>query len=88
MSQEHVWLIEDADALRCRLMNYITTPEEADLYINQLLDLINSGKLKINVHKLYPFTAEGVQQSQRDLTEGKTTGKLLIKMFLLFINSL
>ena len=28
----------------------------------------------------YPFTAEGVQSAQRDLTGGKTTGKLLIKV--------
>lgn len=62
------------------LMNYIVTPEEMFSYTTELFDLIQSGTVKINVHTVYPFTAEGVQQSQRDLTGGKTTGKLVIKV--------
>ena len=34
----------------------------------------------MNVHKEYPFTAEGVVDAQKDLTGGKTTGKLVIKI--------
>ena len=62
------------------LMNYVVTPEEIYSYTSELFELIQSGTVKINIHHVYPFTAEGVQQSQRDLTGGKTVGKLLIKI--------
>jgi NADPH2:quinone reductase len=42
--------------------------------------LVDEGKLKIKVHKEYPFTKEGAIQAQKDLTGGATTGKLLIKV--------
>jgi NADPH:quinone reductase len=60
--------------------NYITLPEEGRQYSTELFDLIAKGLVKLNVFKEYPFTAEGVKQSQLDLTGGKTTGKLLIKI--------
>jgi NADPH2:quinone reductase len=44
------------------------------------LGLIRDGTLKIKVHKEYPFTAEGVADAQKDLTGGKTTGKLVINI--------
>ena len=62
------------------LDNYIYTPEEGRTYITELFRLIENGTVKINIHGDYPFTAEGVQQAQKDLTGGKTTGKLLIKI--------
>lgn len=61
-------------------MNYMTTPEEGIYYVNAVFDLIAKGTLKVNIHKEYPFTAEGVVQSQKDLTGGHTTGKLAIKI--------
>ncbi|KAF8899277.1 hypothetical protein BD779DRAFT_1666974 [Infundibulicybe gibba] len=66
--------------LRPTMNNYVYTPEEAHYYGTKLFDLISRGILKIHVFKEYPFTAEGVQQAQRDLTGGKTTGKLVIKV--------
>ena len=60
--------------------NYIYTPEEGRVYNAQLWKLIADGTLKINIHAEYPFTAEGVQQAQKDLTGGKTVGKVLIKI--------
>lgn len=45
-----------------------------------MFDLISKGDLKINIFADYPFTAEGVRQAQSDLTGGKTTGKVLIKV--------
>lgn len=60
--------------------NYITTPEEGRRYVTELFQLIADGTLKVNVFKEYPFTGEGVQQAQKDLTGGKTTGKLVIKI--------
>jgi len=60
--------------------NYCATPEEGLHYANEVFGLIQSGTLKINVHKVYPFTADGVVDAQKDLTGGKTTGKLAIKI--------
>ena len=62
------------------LENYIYTPEEGRTYITELFKLIANGTVKINVHAECPFTAEGVQQAQKDLTGGKTTGKLIVKV--------
>ncbi|EPQ60227.1 NAD P-binding protein [Gloeophyllum trabeum ATCC 11539] len=66
--------------LRPSQINYITEPEEALHYGKELFDLIANGTIKINVFKEYPFTAEGVQEAQKDLTGGKSTGKLVIKI--------
>lgn len=66
--------------VRPTMSNYVATPEEAAHYGNELFRLIETGELKINIHKEYPFTAEGVQEAQQDLTGGKTTGKLVIKI--------
>lgn len=63
-----------------RFANYLATLEERNRYGAELWRLISSGALKINIHAEYPFTAEGVRQAHLDLTAGKTTGKLLIKV--------
>jgi NADPH:quinone reductase-like Zn-dependent oxidoreductase len=60
--------------------NYCSTPAEILHYSSELFGLIQDGQLNINVHKEYPFTAEGVVEAQKDLTGGKTTGKLVIKI--------
>ena len=59
--------------------NYVFTAEEAAHYGKILFDLVEKNVLKIQIFKDYPFTAEGVQDAHRDLTSGKTIGKLLIK---------
>ncbi|PFH52349.1 hypothetical protein AMATHDRAFT_57416 [Amanita thiersii Skay4041] len=66
--------------LRPTMSNYVYTPEEARKYGIMTFDLISKGQLKIQVFKEYPFTAEGAKEAQRDLTGGKTTGKLVIKV--------
>lgn len=60
--------------------NYLFTANEVHHYGNKLFSLIADGALRPTVHKEYPFTTEGVQAAQTDLTTGKTTGKLLIKV--------
>lgn len=60
--------------------NYLVTPQESFHYTNELFRLIVDGTLKVNIHKEYPFTADGVIEAQKDLTGGKTTGKLVIKI--------
>lgn len=61
-------------------MNYLSTPSEKMHYNSLVFKLINEGTLKVNVWKQYPFTAEGVVESQKDLTGGKTCGKLVINI--------
>ncbi|PSS36821.1 hypothetical protein PHLCEN_2v1365 [Hermanssonia centrifuga] len=55
--------------VRPRVDNYIVTPEETHHYSKEAFDV-------------YPFTAEGVQGVQRELTTpaGKLAGKILIKI--------
>jgi NADPH2:quinone reductase len=36
--------------------------------------------IQFTIHKEYPFTAEGVSQSQIDISSRGTVGKLLIKV--------
>ncbi|KAG5340548.1 hypothetical protein C0989_001234 [Termitomyces sp. Mn162] len=62
------------------MTNYTYTPEEAYHYGKKVFELIGDGTLKINIFKEYPFTTEGVRQAQSDLVEGKTTGKLIVKV--------
>ncbi|KAI0635278.1 NAD-P-binding protein [Trametes polyzona] len=66
--------------LRPTLANYVYTPEEGRRYSTELFKLIANGDLKIRIHQEYPFTAEGVQQAQQDLTGGKTVGKLIVEV--------
>ena len=61
-------------------MNYMVTPEEIDFYTKGLFDLIEKGVIKIKIHKEYPFTAEGIQQSHKDLVGRATIGKLIVKI--------
>ena len=62
------------------MSNYVFTSEEAAYYGKVVFDLVEKNELKIQIFKDYPFTTEGVQNAQRDLTSGKTVGKLLIKV--------
>jgi len=81
LSVPHVAHLLNTSAPRgFRLNNYLVTLEECNRYTKELWALVSSGTLKINIHTEYPFTAEGVRQAHVDLTTGKTTGKLLIKV--------
>ncbi len=62
--------------------NYITTPEEAHHYSQEVYNALKSGLFKIRICSVYPFTAEGVQDAQREITTpgGKLAGKILIKI--------
>ena len=64
-----------------RMVNYVYTAEEAAHYGRVLFELLEQEALKIHIFDEYPFTTEGVQRAQTDLTVGgKTSGKLLIKV--------
>jgi NADPH2:quinone reductase len=60
--------------------NYVVTPEEALHYTAALFNYVEQGVLKPTVYKEYPFTAEGVKQAHSNLTTGRTTGKLVLKV--------
>ncbi|KAJ8691639.1 NADPH:quinone reductase [Pleurotus ostreatus] len=64
--------------LRPTVGNYTYTPSESLHYGNKIFDLISKGVLKLRIYKEYPFTAQGAQQAQRDLTGGVSTGKLVL----------
>ncbi|KAF5391609.1 hypothetical protein D9757_002429 [Collybiopsis confluens] len=66
--------------LRPGVQNYVTNAEEAYYFGNKAFRLILDGVLKINIFKEYVFTTEGVRQAHTDLTSGKTSGKLIIKV--------
>ena len=64
------------------MANYIVTPEEVDHYTKELWDLVGSGVFKLRIVNVYPFTTEGAQAAQREITTpgGKLAGKILIKI--------
>ena len=64
------------------MANYVAIPEEADHYSKELWYVIKNGTFKIRISGVYPFTSEGAQGAQRELTTpgGKTVGKLLLKI--------
>ncbi|KAG1830803.1 hypothetical protein EV424DRAFT_1374565 [Suillus variegatus] len=66
--------------LRPTMNNYTYTSTEILYYGNALFSLLADGTLKTRIFKEYPFTTEGVRQAQIDLTSGKTTGKLVVKV--------
>ena len=62
--------------LRPVLNNYIVTREELEKYSNELFGLIQSKKIEVDIHKIYPLKEVG--QAHLDLEGRKTTGKLLL----------
>lgn len=64
--------------LRPALFSYIHTAEEWEHYSTLLFSLIAEGKVKIAVSKEYPL--EKTRDAIKDLFDGKTTGKLLVKI--------
>jgi NADPH2:quinone reductase len=63
---------------RPTLANYTATVEELDWRANDVLNWIAQGKLKLHIHKVYPFS--DAAQAHNDLESRKTTGKLLLRV--------
>jgi len=63
--------------MRATLMQYVVTRDELEYYSNLLFDYLRSGKLKVNIHKVYDL--KDVQQAHKDLEGRLTSGKLLIR---------
>lgn len=66
--------------VRPTLFPYIATPDDFAALAKDMTDIVKAGALKFAVHKVYPFTEEGVRQTQIDITGRGTTGKLLIQV--------
>ncbi|KAJ2082835.1 hypothetical protein H4R24_001293 [Coemansia sp. RSA 988] len=64
--------------LRPRLYGYLVTDEEYQRHLGELVDLVQQGKLDIQVFKIYAM--EGAAQAHMDLQDRKTTGKLLLSI--------
>lgn len=64
--------------LRPTVFNYLQTQEEWDFYSKELIGFIDSGKLKVDISKVYDL--EDYPQAAKDLESRKTTGKLILKI--------
>ncbi|EED23040.1 quinone oxidoreductase, putative [Talaromyces stipitatus ATCC 10500] len=62
---------------RPMLNGYLVEREEYEYWAGQLLELLQSGKLKVKINKIFPLAE--VQQAHKDLEGRKTTGKTLLK---------
>ena len=65
---------------KIRATVYVNEPEDGRDYGSELMGLLASGTVKPLISKEYPFTAEGVREAQKDLGQGRSVGKLLIKV--------
>ncbi|KAJ3558781.1 hypothetical protein NM688_g722 [Phlebia brevispora] len=68
--------------VRPRMGTYIATPEEAHHYTQEFFKAVQSGLFKPRIVNVYPFTADGVRDAQKEITTpgGKLAGKILIKI--------
>ncbi|RPB05966.1 NAD(P)-binding protein [Choiromyces venosus 120613-1] len=64
--------------LRPALSAYIAERGEFETYTKEIFDWIIEGKIKVNIHKIYPL--KDVAQAQKDLESRGTTGKLVLKI--------
>jgi NADPH2:quinone reductase len=60
------------------MSTYIADQEARDAYVQELFELIQSGKVSIDVHKVYRL--QDVGHAHADLEGRKTTGKLLLRV--------
>jgi NADPH2:quinone reductase len=62
---------------RPSLAHYISDRKELEWRASDLFNWLQSGKLKLDIHKTYPLA--GAADAHRDLESRKTSGKLLLK---------
>jgi NADPH2:quinone reductase len=62
---------------RPSLAHYVSDPKELRWRASDLFHWIEQGKLRIEIHKVYPL--QQAAQAHRDLESRKTSGKLLLK---------
>lgn len=64
--------------MRPTLFNYVETREEFMQLADRVLDSLQKGKLKLEIHRIYDL--KDVAQAHDDLEGRRTTGKLLLKI--------
>lgn len=64
--------------LRPQLFGYIAEPEEWEHYSTELINLLDSNKLKINISKTYPL--KNYRQATEELEARRTVGKLVLEI--------
>lgn len=64
--------------IRPQLFGYVGTPEEWNSYAQELLKLVEDGKVKFDISKTYDL--KDYVQAAKDLEGRKTTGKLTLKI--------
>ncbi|SCU99452.1 LADA_0H19856g1_1 [Lachancea dasiensis] len=64
--------------LRPSLLGYLGSEEEWDFYSRQLIELVDGGKVKVLISKVYPLSE--YKQATTALEARKTVGKLLIEI--------
>lgn len=65
---------------RPTLFPFIATAEDFATLAKDMMEVVSAGGIKFAVHKVYPFTEDGVRQTQIDITGRGTTGKLLVQV--------
>ncbi|MBB4064813.1 quinone oxidoreductase family protein [Gellertiella hungarica] len=63
-------------ATRPTLFSYTSTPEELRACANALFDIVQTDKVRINIHQTYPLAEAG--RAHRDLESRKTSGTTLL----------
>ncbi len=63
-------------ATRPTLFAYIATREALDACANSLFDVVQSNKVRINIHQTYPLAEAG--RAHTDLEARKTSGTTLL----------
>ncbi|GME88174.1 hypothetical protein B5S32_g547 [[Candida] boidinii] len=58
--------------------NYVATKEEWEHYTTELINLVKSNALKINIYKIYPL--KDYKLAASDIESRKTSGKLLLQI--------
>lgn len=53
------------------LNQYVHTQEEFQTYAKELFELVQSGALRLSVHKEYELSTEGIRQAQEDISESQ-----------------
>lgn len=69
---------KNVKVLRPQLYGYISEADEFKYYSKSLFDLIDSGKLKIDIYKVYPL--KEYKEATIEMEARKTTGKIVLEI--------
>lgn len=64
--------------VRPQLYGYLTEPEDRKHYSEELVDLLDNGKINVNIYNVYPLSEYA--EAAKAIESRKTTGRLLLKI--------